>query len=34
MDSATRTSWQQALTILDRLGLPDADQVRAKLRQL
>jgi tetratricopeptide (TPR) repeat protein len=31
---AARTSWQQALAILDDLHHPDADQVRAKLQDL
>ena len=31
---ATRTAWQQALTILDRLDHPDAQGVRAKLAAL
>jgi tetratricopeptide (TPR) repeat protein len=29
-----RAAWQRAATILDQLAHPDADQVRAKLRQL
>jgi tetratricopeptide (TPR) repeat protein len=31
---AARDAWQQALTILDQLDHPDADQVRAKLATL
>jgi DNA-binding SARP family transcriptional activator len=31
---AARTSWQRALTILDELDHPDADEVRAKLDEL
>jgi hypothetical protein len=29
-----REAWQQALTILDDLGHPDADKVRAKLDRI
>ena len=29
-----RTAWEEALAILDDLHHPDADQIRAKLRQL
>jgi hypothetical protein len=31
---AARDSWQRALAIFDQLGLPDADQIRARLRRL
>jgi hypothetical protein len=31
---AARQAWRRALTILDDLSHPDADDVRAKLRQL
>jgi DNA-binding SARP family transcriptional activator len=31
---AARTTWQQALTILDQLDHPDADTIRAKLEDL
>jgi hypothetical protein len=31
---AARTAWQQALTILDQLDHPDAEQVRTKLAAL
>ncbi len=31
---AARTAWQQALTILDQLDHPDADQVRTRLTAL
>jgi DNA-binding SARP family transcriptional activator/tetratricopeptide (TPR) repeat protein len=31
---AAREAWQRGLTILDELGLPEADDVRAKLRHL
>jgi len=29
-----RTAWEEALTILDTLQHPDADQIRAKLKEL
>jgi tetratricopeptide (TPR) repeat protein/transcriptional regulator with XRE-family HTH domain len=32
--TAARDAWREALTILDELGHPDADDVRAKLRDL
>ncbi|MEU6712447.1 BTAD domain-containing putative transcriptional regulator [Nonomuraea sp. NPDC046802] len=32
-DEPARQAWQDALTIFDALGHPDADQVRAKLRE-
>jgi hypothetical protein len=31
---AARAAWQQALTILDEIDDPDADQVRARLRRI
>jgi hypothetical protein len=31
---AARTAWQQALDIFERLGLPDADDTRARLTKL
>jgi hypothetical protein len=29
---AARHAWQRAVDVLDELGHPDADQIRAKLR--
>jgi hypothetical protein len=31
---AARTAWRRALTVLDALGHPDADEVRANLARL